>query len=85
MAKRKGAKSWRRSEAAHIRLYEKANYAGDSVKSWTSYFYHGECVSALRKEKRPLSQTEKRRIFAESRERALDYSGESPRNKRGMK
>ena len=83
MAKRKGAKSWRRSEAAHMRLYHKANYVGgDSVKSWTSFFYHEECVSALRTVKRPLSQLEKKRIFADSRERALDYSGESPRNKK---
>ena len=83
MAKRKVAKSWRRSEAAHMRLYHLANYrGGDSVKSWTSLFYHGYCVSALRKEQRPLSQFEKKRIFAKSRERALDYSGESPRNKK---
>ena len=74
MAKRKGAKSWRRSEAAHTRLYERANYTGgDSLKSWTSYFYHGECSRTIRNKKRVLSVSEKQSIYKDAVNRAKEY------------
>ena len=60
MAKRKGAKSWRRSESAHWRV-------ADLHKSLVSFNYHRNAAIDTKLKRRVLSPDEKKQIFAEAK------------------
>ena len=63
MAKRKGAKSWRRSEAAHWRDARVADYH----KSLVSFHYHRNAAIYTKVKRRVLSPDEKKQLFAEAK------------------
>ena len=60
MANRKGAKSWRRSEAAHWRV-------ADQHKSLVSFHYHRSAAIYTKVKRRVLSPGEKKQLFTEAK------------------
>lgn len=63
-----------RSYAAHRRLFNKANYGPNTLKSNTSYCYHAYCINDMDKKKRVLTQVEKRENYKHAKSRAYDMT-----------
>lgn len=63
-----------RSYNAHRRLFHKANYGPNTLKSNTSYCYHAYCISDMEKKNRCLTKEEKRQNYKHAKSRAYDMT-----------
>ncbi len=63
-----------RSYNAHRRLFNKANYGPNTLKSNISYCYHAYCISDMDKKNRVLSKTEKQELYKHAKSRAYDMT-----------
>ena len=68
MAKRKGAKSWRRSEAAHRRCMH--SLGKERNFNLAHYVYHNDCIRAIPDKQRVLSENEKRTIYRDAQSKS---------------
>jgi len=68
------SKNFAKSLIAHKRLFQKANYGPNTLKSNTSYCYHAYCISDMEKKNRCLTKKEKSENFKHAKSRAYDMT-----------
>jgi hypothetical protein len=64
------SKNYAKSLRAHSRLFKKACYGPNTLKTNTSYRYHKYCIFETIRQKRCLSEKEKTQVFKEAEEKA---------------
>lgn len=64
------SKNYAKSLMAHNRLYKKALYGPDTLKSNISLYYHSNCMFAMEQKLRCLSEKEKSYCLKDAKEHA---------------
>ena len=67
MAQKKSKmKPYQRELSIHSRSYNRTLYGADTLRSAISRYYHGFCIARLRRNKRSLSEAEKRTLHSKA-------------------